>query len=490
MAMARRNGCGLGFLLAALEIALTAAVAALCQTSCAAWSTLIANGDPANRVDIVFLGDGYTQANIATGIYSAHIDNYLDYMFAAPNYLADPFPRYHKYFNVHKIDVVSNQSGADNPFPDGIVRDTALNATYDSLGLARFLTIDEDRANAMLITNLAGSGIDADIRLVTVNAEEYGGSGGTYAVFAGGNNQSRDIALHELSHSFSSTADEYGAATGTYAEPEPSLANVTIDPIGTKWSQWLGFDDPRGNVLDIGVFEGARGYAHGIYRPSSDSKMRSLELPFNAVVREQMILDIYDEVDPLDGWLANVATIAVSQLWVDVVDPEVISVDWYVNGELVAPEHGESFDLAEFRSAPGLYTIRAHAYDNAILQSGSGSLLDLVRSNLGALEQDVMWTVDFAGSPLAGDYNLNFQVDDEDFTVWKTNFGSSQKLAADGNHNGIVDAADYAVWRNQLATGAAAADFVRSSTPEPSVWQLTVVIAIVAGSRARRRRQQ
>jgi hypothetical protein len=218
--------------------------------------------------------------------------------------------------------------------------------------------------------------------------------------------------------------------------------------------------------------------------------MRSLELPFNAVVREQMILDIYDEVDPLDGWLANVATIAVSQLWVDVVDPEVISVDWYVNGELVAPEHGESFDLAEFRSAPGLYTIRAHAYDNAILQSGSGSLLDLVRSNLGALEQDVMWTVDFAGSPLAGDYNLNFQVDDEDFTVWKTNFGSSQKLAADGNHNGIVDAADYAVWRNQLATGAAAADLVRSSAPEPSVWQLTVVIAIVAGSRARRRRQQ
>ena len=65
-------------------------------------------------------------------------------MFGAPRYLADPFPRYHKFFNVHKIDVVSNQSGADNPFPDGIFRDTALNATYDTLGLARLLTINEE----------------------------------------------------------------------------------------------------------------------------------------------------------------------------------------------------------------------------------------------------------------------------------------------------------------------------------------------------------
>ena len=173
----------------------------------------------------------------------------------------------------------------------------------------------------------------------------------------------------------------------------------------------------------------------------------------------QTIFDIYDEVDPLDDWLANGTTIENTQLWVDAVDPEVISVDWYVNGQLVAPDHGESLDLAEFRSAPATYTVRAHAYDD----SGTARRR-WVRSsiwcepNLNALQQDITWTVDFHGSLVAGDYNFDLQVDAEDFMVWKTNHGSSQKLAADGNHNGIVDAADYAIWRNNVGSGAAAAE--------------------------------
>ena len=72
---------------------------------------MVNNGNPANRVDIVFLGDGYTQANLNAGLYTSHIQNYLNHMFAAPGFLADPFPRYHKFFNVHKINVVSSAIG-------------------------------------------------------------------------------------------------------------------------------------------------------------------------------------------------------------------------------------------------------------------------------------------------------------------------------------------------------------------------------------------
>jgi hypothetical protein len=457
-----------------------------CRFSRAAYSTLINNGSPANRVDVIFLGDGYTQANLASGLYTGHVQNYLDYMFAAPNFLADPFPRYSKFFNVHKIDVVSNEAGADHP-SQSIFRDTALDATYDTLSIDRLLTINESEANTILNANLAGSGITADIRLVTVNDSQYGGSGGSWAVFAGSNSAARDVALHELSHSFSGTADEYVTTTGTYPDPEPAAVNVTKNPSGQKWSRWLGFDDPRGADFDIGAFQGAAYYSDGIYRPSLDSKMRTLNRPFNAVVREKSILDIYDFVDPLDDWRENGATIEGGPLWVDAVDPSVIWVDWYVNNQLVAANHGESFDLADFDYGAGTYTVRAHAFDEVVTHAFDGTLLDLVRLNLGALQQDVAWTVNFV-PPLAGDYDRDGKVDAADHSVWKSSFGATGQFAADGNNDGIVNAADYTVWRNNVGAGAGGAVAASSPIAEPSTAGLFATVLIAGRLLVRTRR--
>ena len=60
-------------------------------------------------------------------------------------------------------------------------------------------------------------------------------------------------------------------------------------------------------------------------------------------------------------------------------------------------------------------------------------------------------------NPLAGDYDIDGTVDQDDYTVWKNNFGSNLLLAADGNHNGVVDTADYAVWRDNFGAQPAAA---------------------------------
>lgn len=53
-------------------------------------------------------------------------------------------------------------------------------------------------------------------------------------------------------------------------------------------------------------------------------------------------------------------------------------------------------------------------------------------------------------NPLDGDYDIDGDVDEDDYSVWRRNFGSTYLLAADGNGNGVVDAADYAVWRDAL----------------------------------------
>src|SRR5690606_6979434 len=68
--------------------------------SLAAYTTIVDNGPSANRVDIVFLGDGYTATNIAAGLYDDHVHAYLDHMFSSSRN-ADPFNRYRNFFNVH-----------------------------------------------------------------------------------------------------------------------------------------------------------------------------------------------------------------------------------------------------------------------------------------------------------------------------------------------------------------------------------------------------
>jgi hypothetical protein len=63
-------------------------------------------------------------------------------------------------------------------------------------------------------------------------------------------------------------------------------------------------------------------------------------------------------------------------------------------------------------------------------------------------------------NPLQGDYDIDGDVDTDDYTRSKSTFGSNLLLAADGNGNGVVDAADYTIWRDNFGAslpGAAAA---------------------------------
>ncbi len=51
---------------------------------------------------------------------------------------------------------------------------------------------------------------------------------------------------------------------------------------------------------------------------------------------------------------------------------------------------------------------------------------------------------------LPGDYDFNSVVENDDYGIWRNNFGSNNALWADGNDNGVVDAADYVLWRKNL----------------------------------------
>ena len=77
-----------------------------------------------------------------------------------------------------------------------------------------------------------------------------------------------------------------------------------------------------------------------------------------------------------------------------------------------------------------------------------------------------------------GDYSGNGTVGQEDYAIWRGDFGSTNNLAADGNGNGVIDGGDYVVWRNNLSSGAGSG----SAIPEPTAGMLLLVGCTVLGS--------
>jgi hypothetical protein len=355
--------------------------------------TLTDTGSPENRIDIVILGDGYTLSEI-TVTFTNHAKNFIDYIFSESN-ITEPFANYKNFFNVHLIDVISNQSGADDPV-NGIRVDTALNASYSFDGSTdRLLYIDDGLANSIMANELSGTGISADMKVLTVNSEKYGGGGGLYGVYAGGNADALEVALHEIGHSFASLADEYGGNVGAYTGVEPAEINVTKDPTGAKWSHWNGYDQPGVGV--IGAYEGGRYFDQGIYRPSNFSKMNVLNNPFDVVSREAFILQFYAIVDPLDDYaFKDVAGIIENpgSLWVDTIDDNVIEVEWFVDGTPVL-KGPTNLTMQQLGLTSGKYEIMAKAVDPT----------DWVRqADRSGLEQKVVWnvSVESTGSTVTG----------------------------------------------------------------------------------------
>jgi hypothetical protein len=408
-------------------------------------STVIDNGPTANRVDLVMIGDGYTVDDLDD--YEAHVNNVLFTFFAE-----EPLAAYVTYFNVHRVDVISTESGVDEP-DLGIFRNTALNMRYFCNGIDRLPCI-----NTLLAAGAANQAPDVDQTLALANSDRYGGAGypsNDLGTLAGANSAAVEIALHEFGHAFADLADEYdyGGPT-TYTGPEPGEADLTIftaaelASMQTKWYRWL-------NLPHVDTFEGGGYSVFGIYRPTDNSLMRALFRPFEEVNVEQFIISIYELVDPIDGVSPPTGpTYVPSTLFtVDPLAPtdHALSVRWFIDGSPVVGETLPTFVPSAVGLSPGVHSVMVEVVDNTTRVRDEGARLALMTSTRS-------WLIEVQSADFDGDGD----VDLADFAAFGQCFGGSNLPPAGGCPPGVdadldgdadVDLADFALF-SQLYTGA------------------------------------
>ncbi len=333
-------------------------------------TTVLANGDPANRVDIVILGEGYTEAEMT--LFSADVENIIEGIFDE-----QPFSEYRSYFNVHQVEVASEDSGVDHP-EQGIFKNTAFDARYNCAGIVRLICVDTQKVYAAL-ADLAF--VQRDIIIVLVNDSSYGGAGGAVAV-ASTHRDVVNLILHELGHSFGGLADEYVdtnlPCNNTREPPEPNVTLQT-DRSAIKWNKGGGFPTgwidhsealpSQGTASFVpGLYEGALYCEQGLYRPTYNSKMRSLSAPFEQINEEQLIKRIYNLVSPLDASWPTDSDLSVQNgetllFGVDIPNPRSapLTVTWYVNDEIIA--NGLDFSLDTLGLGIGQHQIKVIVHD-------------------------------------------------------------------------------------------------------------------------------
>ncbi|MBI4534887.1 MAG: peptidase M64, partial [Ignavibacteriae bacterium] len=287
-------------------------------------NALMESGKPAEKVDVLIMGDGYAKSDMEK--FRSDAKHLNDVMFNT-----EPFKSRKRDFNVWTIEVQSSESGISIP-DKNVWKESTLGTRYNTFGSARYVLTMDNKA----VRDIAAAA-PYDFICILVNDSRYGG-GGIYNLYAttytketvkGQEWQIDYVYVHEFGHSFGGLGDEYYSSSTAYNEfyppgVEPWEPNVTAlgNKKDMKWKSFMtyGIEIPTPwekaaydsiealrakldrlapdyyekreplyraamNVLktsrfvgQVGAFEGAGYSSKGLYRPAVDCRMFSLSL--------------------------------------------------------------------------------------------------------------------------------------------------------------------------------------------------------------------
>ncbi len=209
------------------------------------------HGEPAAKVDLLLLGDGYTAAECAEKFRADAL------RMTAALFEHEPFHTHRQDFNVWGLCPPSPASGVSRP-STGIHIASPAGASYDAFGSERYVLTYQNRA----LRDIA-AWAPYEALAILVNSETYGGGGifNLYTTVAVDNDWADYIFVHEFGHHFAALADEYYTSPVAYEpvtdEVEPWEKNVTAlhDPATLKWRELLTPGAPLPTPWPKQVFE-------------------------------------------------------------------------------------------------------------------------------------------------------------------------------------------------------------------------------------------
>ena len=265
-----------------------------------------------NGINIVLMGDGYSDRQIESGAYLTDITNAYNAFFSV-----DPYRNYKKFFNVYYVIAVSDNEG----FAEG--NSTVFEGQLSDAGSA----VGGNNATVLEYARKAVSEekMDETLTIVVMNDLRYGGtcvmysdpastgdwgSGAAIAYLPLSSSSESDtfaqVIHHEAGgHGFAKLADEYWNGNAKITEQEKLVYNTDMDQYGffknidftdnpaeVKWAKFLADDNYANDGL--GLYEGGLAYyAYGVYRPTEESIMRFNVGGFNAPSREAIYYRIH-----------------------------------------------------------------------------------------------------------------------------------------------------------------------------------------------------
>jgi len=254
------------------------------------------NGDPAQKVDVLILGDGYTAAEHEAFVARARA-------LTGKLFATSPFRERRSDFNVWALAPPTAISGVSRPSTN-TYRDTPLGATYDAFRSERYVLTMENRAMRRIASSAPYDAIE-----ILTNTETYGGGGiyGLYSTAAANSEWADYLFIHEFGHHFAGLADEYYTSAVAYEMPEitqePYEPNITalLDPANLKWKHLVDPETPLPTAWPKAVFD-----EHSLKYQEIREQMRKDNVPeaeMNALFRanQEFVENLFSDAEYRDA---------------------------------------------------------------------------------------------------------------------------------------------------------------------------------------------
>ena len=259
-----------------------------------------------NGVNLVFLGDGYNNKDIANGTYLKDMKQQMEYFFGV-----EPYTTYREYFNVYTAIALSQESGVGTV---NTLCDNKFETTFTG-GASLMCNTNDVFKYALRMPTVNSGNLNQTLIVLTPNTTDYGGvtsmwaDGSAIAITPKSSDyypyDSRGIVQHEAGgHGFGKLGDEYiyhnafissckcfccpheeefnaAKANGWYEN-----LSLTGKMHEVPWSHLI-FNDKYSAVVDI--YEGGFMHSRGVFRSELNSCMNNNIPYFSTISREAIV---------------------------------------------------------------------------------------------------------------------------------------------------------------------------------------------------------